>query len=265
VNLSEFSIISAFLLGLASTLHCVGMCGGIIGALSFGLPEHIRSHRWRVMSYVSAYNIGRVTSYGVIGALMGFFGAELFASISPDYGHRLLSWLAAIIMLGIGLYLAGAFPWFVMIEKLGAPLWTWLEPAGKKLLPVKTPAHAMLFGMIWGWLPCGMVYAALAWATASGSAVDGLQLMLAFGVGTLPATLTAGIFAGWFTVLARKRILRVVAGVTIIVMAVWLTWSNEFSGVHDHSQHDMQDHSQHEHSSHSIAPKDHSEHRHMQH
>jgi len=248
VNVSEITLAGAFVVGLASTLHCIGMCGGIIGALSFGLPEPIRTHRWRILPYISAYNLGRIISYAAIGALAGGLGAGLLTAISPQYGHQILVWLASIIMIGIGLYLAGAFPWFVYIEKLGSPLWIRLEPLGKKLLPVKSPAHAFVFGMLWGWLPCGMVYTALVWAISSGDTLSGAALMFAFGAGTLPATMGAGIFSGWLSKVARNKGLRLVAGIILIVMALWIVWP----GAQDHSQHSQssQDHSQHDHSMH---------------
>lgn len=253
MNLSDISLVGAFLVGLASTLHCIGMCGGIIGALTFGLPEPVRSHRRKILPYVSAYNLGRISSYTLFGALMGFVGAELFHNLSPQYGHAILSWLAAVIMIGIGLYLAGLLPWFVLIEKLGTPLWKKLEPLGKKLLPVRSPAHAFLFGMIWGWLPCGMVYSALAWAASSGDAWMGAKLMFAFGAGTLPATLAAGVFTGWMSKLARNRVLRVITGISIIAMAIWIIWP----GSHNHSQHDhtQQQHNHDQHNGHDHSPQ----------
>lgn len=255
MNLSDISLVGAFLVGLASTLHCIGMCGGIIGALTFGLPQTVRSHRWKILPYVSAYNLGRITSYTLIGALMGFVGAGLFHGISPQYGHQIITWLATVIMIGIGLYLAGLLPWFVLIEKLGSPLWKILEPVGKKLLPVRSPAHAFLFGMIWGWLPCGMVYSALAWAASSGDSWMGARLMLAFGAGTLPATMAAGVFTGWLSKLARNKVLRVIAGISIIIMAIWIIWP----GSHDHSHHDHGQHKQHDQRQHENH--DHSQHK----
>ena len=255
MNVSDITLAGAFVVGIASTLHCVGMCGGIIGALSFGLPEPVRTHRWRIVPYISAYNLGRIISYAGIGALAGGLGAGLFSTISPQYGHQILVWLASIIMIGIGLYLAGAFPRFVYIEKLGSPLWKRLEPLGKKLLPVKSPVHAFVFGMIWGWLPCGMVYTALVWAISSGDALSGAALMFAFGAGTLPATMGAGIFSGWLTKVARIKALRVLAGAILIAMALWIVWPS--ADKHSHHNHgtattsnQKQMHEQHDHSLH---------------
>ena len=195
------------------------MCGGIIGALTFSLPEKIRNNRWHLIPYVSAYNFGRISSYCLAGALAGGLGDNLVA-LSPSYGHLVLQLFASILMIGIGLYLAGWFPAFVKIEHIGKPVWKKLEPISQKLIPVKSPGHAYLFGLVWGWLPCGLVYTALIWSTTAGSAKDGALLMLAFGVGTLPAVMIAGILTGWFTRLIRTSYIRPVVGLTIIIVAL---------------------------------------------
>ena len=215
----EITFISAFFVGLFSTVHCLGMCGGIIGALTFSLPEKIRNNRWHLIPYVSAYNFGRISSYCLAGALAGGLGDNLVA-LSPSYGHLVLQLFASILMIGIGLYLAGWFPAFVKIEHIGKPVWKKLEPISQKLIPVKSPGHAYLFGLVWGWLPCGLVYTALIWSTTAGSAKDGALLMLAFGVGTLPAVMIAGILTGWFTRLIRTSYIRPVVGLSIIIVAL---------------------------------------------
>lgn len=215
----EITFISAFFIGLFSTLHCVGMCGGIIGALTFSLPERIRNNKRSLIPYVSAYNFGRITSYTFAGALAGGLGDQL-AGIAPQYGHIILQLFAAILMLGIGLYLAGWFPAFSKIEHLGKPIWKKLEPISQKLIPVKSPGHAYLFGMVWGWLPCGLVYTALIWSGTAGNAKDGALLMLAFGAGTLPTVMIAGILTGWFVGLSRSTYIRPLVGLTVIGMAL---------------------------------------------
>lgn len=215
----EFTYISAFFVGLFSTVHCLGMCGGIIGALTFSLPEHIRTNRWRLMTYISAYNTGRITSYGIAGALAGGLG-ESILGLAPHYGHLVLQLFAAVLMIGIGLYLAGWFPAFAKIEQLGKPIWKKLEPISQKLIPVKSPSHAFLFGMVWGWLPCGLVYTALIWSTTASSATDGALFMLAFGAGTLPTVMLAGILTGWFASLIRSPYIRPIIGLIIIIVAL---------------------------------------------
>lgn len=215
----EITFISAFFVGLFSTVHCLGMCGGIIGALTFSLPEHIRTNRWHLIPYVTAYNIGRISSYCLAGALAGGLGDNL-AGLLPSYGHLVLQLLASILMIGIGLYLAGWFPAFVRIEHIGKPIWKKLEPISQKLIPVKSPGHAYLFGLVWGWLPCGLVYTALIWSSTAGGAKDGALLMLAFGAGTLPAVMIAGILTGWFTRLIRSTYIRPMIGLIIIFVAL---------------------------------------------
>ena len=215
----ELTFISAFFVGLFSTIHCLGMCGGIIGALTFSLPASVRNNRWRLIPYVSAYNIGRIASYSLAGALVGGLGNNILDFL-PSYGHLVLQLFASILMIGIGLYLAGWFPAFVKIEHIGKPVWKKLEPISQKLIPVKSPSHAFLFGIVWGWLPCGLVYTALIWSATAGSAQDGAILMLAFGAGTLPAVMIAGILTGWFTRLIRSSYVRPIIGLIIIIAAL---------------------------------------------
>lgn len=209
-----------FILGLISTVHCLGMCGGIVGALTLSLPQSIRNDRWRMLPYVSAYNLGRLTSYVFLGAVFGLAGGRLMGWLAPQHGHTILQLVAAIVMVAIGLYLAGWFPKFALIENIGVPIWKRLEPLGKNLLPVRSPIKAYVFGIIWGWLPCGLVYSALIWTATSGSASRGALFMLAFGAGTLPSMLTAGIVAGWIARLSRLRYLRQIAGLTLIGLAI---------------------------------------------
>lgn len=211
--------VSAFLVGLFATLHCVGMCGGIIGAATLSLPQEVQQSRWRILPFVSAYNLGRISSYTLAGALMGALGQSI-TSLSPQYGHFILQGLAALFMVAIGLYLAGWFPRFARVEQLGKPVWRRLEPIGQKLLPVRTPGRAFWFGMVWGWLPCGLVYTVLIWTSSTGSALAGALFMLAFGAGTLPTVMTAGILSGWIVRFSRNQQARRWIGLLIIIMGL---------------------------------------------
>lgn len=225
----DIALVSAFIVGLFSTLHCLGMCGGIIGALTFSLPQEIREHRWRLFPYISAYNLGRISSYTVAGALFGWLGDSLFNVVSPDSGHLILQGIASAMMIGIGLYLAGWFPRFAMVEYLGKPLWNRLQPWGQKLVPVRSPWHAWLFGLVWGWLPCGLVYSALIISATAGDALYGALFMLGFGAGTLPSVMTAGILTGWMARLSRLSQVKTAVGLLLIGLAIasfYLTWSH---------------------------------------
>lgn len=214
------SFASAFLLGLFSTVHCVGMCGGIIGALSLSLPAEIRNHKPRLFLFVTTYNIGRITSYTLAGLLTGALGSGMLASTGFDQGHAILRYVGVAMMMAIGIYLAGWLPQLAIIEKIGVPLWQKLEPIGRKLLPVTSLPRALAYGVIWGWLPCGLVYFVLIWTLTAGDAYRGALMMLAFGLGTLPTLLTAGFMASWVTRFARNQTARMMVGLLIIAMAI---------------------------------------------
>ena len=248
---SDLTLISAFLVGLFSSLHCIGMCGGIIGALTFSLPENIRNSRWRLVPYVTAYNLGRITSYGLAGLIVGSLGNSVIGFL-PSYGHLTLQLAASLLMVGIGLYLAGWFPSFVKIEHLGKPIWKKLEPISQKLIPVKSPAHAYVFGLVWGWLPCGLVYTALIWSATAANMHDSALLMIAFGVGTLPAVMIAGILTGWFTRLVRISYIRAIIGMSIIIMALVMGYLALQPSAHDHSNHGINSDINNEHQHHTT-------------
>jgi sulfite exporter TauE/SafE len=211
---------SAFLLGLFSTVHCVGMCGGIIGALSLSLPVEIRSHKPRMLAFVTTYNIGRIISYSLAGLVAGALGTAMLASTGLDQGHGVLRAVGIIMMIAIGLYLAGWLPQLASVEKIGVPIWRKLEPLGRRLLPVASLPKAIAYGLIWGWLPCGLVYFVLLWALTTGDAVKGALTMLAFGLGTLPTLLATGFMTSWLTRFTRSATARQVVGLLIIAMAI---------------------------------------------
>jgi len=226
------SYITAFLLGLFSTVHCIAMCGSVIGALTLSLPAEVRESQRKMLPYVFNYNLGRLLSYGAAGVIVGLLSVPLTAF----NGHLVLRYLSIIVMIAMGLYLAGWFPKFAHMERLGAPIWKWLQPIGQKLLPVRKLSQAFLLGIVWGWLPCGLVYAALAVAATVGEPVKASLVMLAFGAGTLPAVMGAGMFTGLLASMARAKHLRQVAGVLIIAMALATAfWPMDHSGGHDHS------------------------------
>ena len=216
----SLTIFNAFVVGLFSTLHCLGMCGGIIGTLTMSLPEAVRNNTLRLLSYTSIFNTGRLLSYTLAGAIAGAFGQTVMEAISPRYAHIILQVLATLIMVGIGIHLAGWFPRFNLIEKIGIPLWRKLEPVTHRLLPIQKPSHAFLFGLVWGWLPCGLVYAALIWSTSAGDALQGGLFMLAFGTGTLVPVMAAGMLTGWMVKLGQMPNIRPVIGSIIIVLAL---------------------------------------------
>ncbi|UCB55950.1 MAG: sulfite exporter TauE/SafE family protein [Thiotrichales bacterium] len=231
-------IIAAFILGLFSTVHCLGMCGGIIGALSLSLPEPVRQHRRRLLGFIASFNIGRVLSYSFAGMVVGYIGAEAAAYTDMSDGPSLLRYTGVVMMIAIGLYLAGWFPQLSRVERIGKPLWRILEPLGRKLVPVNSLPKALSYGLIWGWLPCGMVYFVLVWALTSASAVQGAMIMAAFGLGTLPSLLSAGLAASWLKRFTHSQLTRQIVGASVIVMALvalMMPMGHKGKGIHGHA------------------------------
>ncbi|MBF0460770.1 MAG: sulfite exporter TauE/SafE family protein [Magnetococcales bacterium] len=191
--MEQFSLLIPLLLALSSLLHCLGMCGGIVGAMTFHLSANTTKKIW---PFLLAANIGRLASYSVAGGLVAMFGQTLFSTLSPVYGHAVLQGLAGCILVGNGLFLLGRFPEMRRIEGLGNRLWQGLEPLANRFMTPQTVWQAFLFGIVWGWFPCSLVYGALLWSSASCSVPSGALVMLLFGAGTLPILLSTGWLTG---------------------------------------------------------------------
>ena len=215
----ELTLPAAFLVGLLGGVHCVGMCSGIVGALSSGLAPGIRLSRWRLLSALLAYNGGRIVSYGLAGLLLGLLGQQ--ASALEIFGSFPVGRVVGgVVMILFGFYLAG---WWM-------PCWRWKKPArtsgdtsnpGRRFIPVQGSGQAFMLGLVWGWLPCGMVYAVLALALASASVLYGGLVMLVFGLGTLPLMVGMGFAIGTLTRVLQGRILRTLAGVTVMLLVLY--------------------------------------------
>ena len=217
----DITILSAFLVGLLGSTHCLGMCGGIVSALTFGLRDDLRRSPWTLGPYLLAYNAGRISSYAIAGLIAGSIGAGAFSVLPSDSTRWVVKLITGGFMIALGLYIAGWWPGLQALEKWGGVLWRRLEPLGRRLLPVDHPLKALAFGLVWGWLPCGMVYAMLAWALASGSAGQGASLMLAFGLGTLPMLLTIGVAAEWLKDFVRHPRVRQGAGLIVLLFGFY--------------------------------------------
>jgi uncharacterized protein len=187
--MTEFSIIAVFFVGLLGGVHCLGMCGSIVGILTAQLPKD--GAQW---PFHLAYNSGRIASYTLAGLLVGSIGQAgmLLRDVVPV--QHLLFALSSLMLIALGLYLAGIWGMVRRIEIVGSLLWQRIQPLTRSLFPITSPARALLLGTLWGWLPCGLVYSVLVTALASGHAQSGALIMLAFGLGTLPNLLAIGLF-----------------------------------------------------------------------
>lgn len=230
--MSQAILASAFTMGLMGAGHCMGMCGGIATALSFGARQASQRSTFAMLPIVSAYNIGRLTSYAAAGALFGWIGSIGWSLLTPDEAVRYSRYIGIGFMVALGLYLLGWWQGLAYLERLGTRVWKYIEPLGRKFLPVDRPGQAALVGIVWGWLPCGMVYTGLSWAFASGGPLQGAYIMLAFGAGTLPALMTMGLGGSWLSVWLKNPAVRTVAGILVLVLAGFLLVTNP--GHHKH-------------------------------
>ena len=224
----ETSYFAAFLVGLLGGVHCVGMCGGIVGALCFGLEDKLdkksnntaQQNFIKIFPFLLSYNAGRISSYTLAGILMGgigWLGSHLFTLYSIQ---QALEIFAATFMLALGLYIAGWWRGLASVERWGGKvIWKRLEPLGRRFMPVTSYRHAFLLGLVWGWLPCGLVYSVIIWTISTQSPLEGGLLMLSFGLGTLPNLLLMGVFASTLTQFIQQPWVRQVAGVMIMAFA----------------------------------------------
>lgn len=233
---TDLTFFAALMVGLLGSSHCLGMCGGIASAFSFGIDvDRQRAPRSR-LSFQLAYNLGRISSYMLVGFAAGTLGAQLTRlGLSPITGKL----IAAGFMIALGLYLANWWRGLALLENLGAKLWRRLQPLGRFLFPLQNRWQAFLLGALWGWLPCGLVYAAVAWSLTAGNALDGAWLMLGFGLGTLPAMLLAGQFVERLRDWVRKPATRAFAGSLLIAFGLYSAASGLLgspSGTHHHPE-----------------------------
>jgi len=230
--MSEWAtIVTAFSLGLLSSAHCVGMCGGIMGALTMAIPASAKHRRWQLLL---SYNLGRITSYTLMGLLLGFFAGG-FSALGGAVWLRIL---AGALLIAMGLYLANWWRGLVYLERVGKYFWAYLQPLGRGLMPVSSVSKAFALGMLWGWLPCGLVYSALAYAMVQAEPLAAGTVMLAFGVGTLPAVLATGFAAYHISALLsgilRRTWVRASFAFAIILFGIWTIFAAMYHSAHEH-------------------------------
>lgn len=216
--------VTAFLVGLLGGIHCLAMCGGLVGSLTLGLDPRLRVDTLRMLPYQVSYNLGRIGGYVVAGAIAGGLGALLLQLGSLHTAQRLLYGFAGIVMILLGLYLGGWWRLLDLTERLGSHLWRRLEPLARRLLPVRRLPDAVLIGFLWAWIPCGLVYSMLISAVSAGDPLRGGLVMLAFGAGTLPNLLGIGLLTGAAARLTGRPWPRRAAGILVIAFGVQALW-----------------------------------------
>ncbi len=214
---TELTLLAALAIGLAGSPHCLGMCGGIAGSLGTATQTGIHG-RWR---YALCYNLGRLGSYALLGALFALLlSLPGLALARPEWGW-LLRAATGLVLLAIAAYLLFDWSGIRRIEVVGSRVWRLIGPHARRLLPVRTASGALALGALWGWLPCGLVYTVLLTAAISGDPAAGAGIMLAFGLGTLPAMMGITLFGqalrGWQRSTSARRVL----GAMLLLFALW--------------------------------------------
>lgn len=219
--------LSAFLIGLLGGVHCVGMCGGIISALTLGVQSRDTTDSTATLfPYLLSYNLARIASYTLAGFIFGGLGSWITNLVFFNQAQIILKLFAGIFLIALGLYLANWWRGLSRIEQLGSYVWRYIEPVARRVIPVRTIPQAVTAGFIWGWLPCGLVYSVLVWALSSGSALNGSLLMLSFGLGTLPMLLVIGLFATRLRGFMQSRFVRLAAGVLVIAFGLYQVFNS---------------------------------------
>jgi hypothetical protein len=207
-------LLAAWFAGLAGgSGHCLGMCGGIVGMLGVRQNAGLRG-----FSILFAAHTGRVLGYALAGGIAGFAGATVFGAVFGPQGLALLRGAAAVLVILIGLQLLLGRPLLIGLEKTGARVWRRIAPVFRGLLPPRNPLRALLVGALWGWLPCGLVYAQLTVATASGGALAGALVMASFGLGTVVSLSVVGAL---LLALGLGRLPRQASGALMLAFGVW--------------------------------------------
>ena len=214
--MSAAALTAVFLVGVLGGGHCLGMCGGIVTALTVHLPSD--RPRW---SLHLAYHAGRITTYALAGALAGGLGAAALLAGGALPVQVALYVIAQLMLVALGLYLLGIPRYLDGFERAGRALWSRVQPIASTLFPVRTAARAYAVGLLWGLLPCGLVYSVLATALVSGSPAGGVQVMLAFGAGTIPTLLAAGTLFPALQRTSAARLARRAAGVVVVAFGLF--------------------------------------------
>jgi sulfite exporter TauE/SafE len=214
----DINYLGAFLIGIAGGVHCIGMCGGIAGAFSFAIPKGQSQ-----LPYICAYNLGRIISYTIAGAITGFVGG--IATVNIQSGLPILQIISIIFLVLLALYIGDWYKGLSLLEKLGGKLWKKVVPLSKKLIPFKNPIYTIAYGMVWGWLPCGLVYSVLTWSLASESAMQGALVMFSFGLGTLPTLLAASLGASFLVPIFQHKMTRKIISIMLFGFSLILTFN----------------------------------------
>lgn len=198
------------LMGLLGSTHCLGMCGGIVSAINMQQQK---------MAYQVIFNLGRISTYALLGLMTGLIGQLVFMK-SWWVGLLSLRIIAAILMIAVGFYLIGKTQSLAWIEKMGNRVWRNISPLTKAFLPINSYSRAWGLGLLWGMLPCGLVYSALIISLAQGQFLQNGLFMWLFGLGTLPAIIGLGVASQSMNQALKKKF-SLLSGILVLSFGIW--------------------------------------------
>jgi uncharacterized protein len=196
------SLSAAFMVGMAGSVHCLAMCGGISGALGMRARRTASSRRASLLA--ASYQVGRLGSYTLAGAVVGAFSGLIQGVFDLDGIALIARILAGLVLVAIGTGVLFKWRPFASLERLGGRLWGHVAPLARSLAP-NSVAGSLLLGMLWGWLPCGFIYSMLIFAALKGGTLQAATMMLFFGLGTAPAVFGASLISAQFGRLVVAR------------------------------------------------------------
>ena len=212
--MSDSLIGMAFMTGLMGAGHCIGMCGGLVGALS--LSEAGRRGGWL---FHLLYNTGRITTYTLVGAIVGWLGSALAYTDHFKLATRSLLLFSDLFVILVGLGTAGLFAWLNAAKlDFPGPMQT-MTRAVRHLQKLPPTLAALPLGLLFGFIPCGYLYAVAITAAQSAEVATGALMLFAFGLGTAPSLLLFGSAAHWLSGRVRTWMLRI-AGLLVAGMGV---------------------------------------------
>lgn len=214
-------VLTAFLAGLAGSAHCFGMCGGMAGAL--GMRARVNSSSATSTALrATLYHVGRIGGYASVGAIGGAFGHSAHWALELTRFEGMLRAAAGVLTLLIAVRILTRWNAFAWLERAGARLWTRLQPLTKRALTSGHWSGHLAVGLLWGWLPCGLVYSVAIMSMTANGAAAGSAVMVAFGLGTLPAMLSSSILAGALPQLPQRTWFRHATGTAMLIFAAWM-------------------------------------------
>lgn len=213
----DISFLTSFLIGLFGSFHCFGMCGGLITALSLKLIENKK----KIYFYQFVYNLGRILSYCIIGFFVSIFGIFVFDIFKINVSF-LFNIFFPLIIIFFGLRLLNIFSFiFVFFEKISYDFFNLFYKKMSKFSFLSSPYKEFFIGMLWGNMPCGLVYSALSLSFVSGSLLKSFLIMLFFGLGTLPVIIFTGSFYSKILILKKNNLITKIIGLFTVIYGIY--------------------------------------------